>query len=121
MGFDQRRYHQEVIVPLRDQTGGAATDDIVRQYAVDLSMGPAELREHLRQMRMLWHKRGGGIDRAAPVYARLASRDEQFRAEHGDRMFDPRWWRGQAERHEADLRNVSARLAEDLRSAYGAV
>jgi hypothetical protein len=121
MAFDQLRYHQEVVVPLRDQPGGMPANDLLRQYAVELTMTPAELREHLARIRRFWHQRAGGIDRAAPIYGQLKDRDERLRAEHGDQMFESRWWQQQADRNEEDIRAESRRFAEDLARSYGAV
>ncbi|MGC5052858.1 hypothetical protein ACLQ2S_15555 [Micromonospora sp. DT48] len=121
MAFDQRAYLRDVIGPLRDRPDGLSATDLARHYAVTPEMSAAQLREHLTAVRRLWNQRSSGVDSAARVCARLFNRDEQLRAEHGEDMFDPSWWRQRIEEHGRGARAESERLARDLAQAYGAL
>ena len=121
MAFDQRAYLRDVIGPLRDRPGGLSPTDLARHYAVTPEMSAAELREHLTAVRRLWNQRSSGVDSAARVCARLFNRDERLRAEHGEDMFEPSWWRERIEEHGRGARAESERFARDLAQAYGAL
>ncbi|MDP9793127.1 hypothetical protein J2S43_001639 [Catenuloplanes nepalensis] len=118
MTFEAKTYLRDVINPLRDQVGGLPAD-LLRHYAVDPGMTGAQIAEQLKRVRSFWQQRQGGAGAAAAVCARMLTRDEQLRQEHGESMNRPEWWREQATQVRQEAVAESERLAADLRTAYG--
>jgi hypothetical protein len=121
MTFDSARYEREVIRPMRGRHGRLADEDLLRRYAVDPQMSPAELQSHLRQLRTYWNQTAGGPDSKAHVCKQLLSADEELRRTVGEQMNQPAWWAEQAQRQEGVSRAAIAQLVTDLTEAYGSV
>ncbi|GAA1635895.1 hypothetical protein [Actinoplanes couchii] len=120
MAFDPRTYLRDVVNPLRDRAG-SLPGDLARHYAVGPGMSSTEITGQLVKVRSLWRRQSGGAGAAARVCARMITRDEQLRREHGDRMHDPAWWRERAEQDRRGAVAEGGRLADELREAYGPV
>src|SRR3954470_1508379 len=93
MPFDQGRYEQEVIKPMRSQKGPLTDDDLLRRYAVEPGLtDPAELKAHLRKLRTYWNQTASLPTGPGQGCKRLMAAGEERRRRPDVRRDDPAWW-----------------------------
>ncbi|MFC6021203.1 caspase domain-containing protein [Plantactinospora solaniradicis] len=115
---DPARYAREVIIPLRGSQG-PFPDDLLRQYAIDPAMTPADLHTHLAWLRDFWKRAVTRQGPNAPVYRRLLALDAELQRTAGTAMHDPVWWRDESARQDRLRLDVVRALTQDLRKAFG--
>jgi hypothetical protein len=114
--FDSTRYYEEVIRPLRGRHGPVEVD-LIRRYAIEPGLTGEELRDRIGRVRRYWNQFAGfDHDFTAQVCQRFAVADEELRRQHGDGMYEPRWWAEQARQRAVDSLDAFRQLAEELRT-----
>ncbi|HZN73966.1 MAG TPA: hypothetical protein VFC00_20045 [Micromonosporaceae bacterium] len=121
MAFDEVRYEQEVIRPMRGKHGRISDNDLVRVYAYEPGTSADALQAHLRKLRTYWNQRASGPDNRARVCKQLLAADEELRRRLGAQLNDPAWWERLAQKTAQAAQESIKQLADDLVRAYGAI
>lgn len=118
MALDQRRYEDEVVKPLRGRTA-QLPDDLVTRYAVEPDMTGPALEKRLREVRAYWNNKARSASHTGQVCQAFLRADEKLRAEHGERLGDPEFWRERRGAGDRARREAVEQLAAELRGFYG--
>ncbi|MGA5301109.1 hypothetical protein ACPCHT_14340 [Nucisporomicrobium flavum] len=122
MVFDQRRYEEDVIKPMRSQKGPLTDDDLLRRYAIEPGLtDAAELKQHLRKLRTYWNQTASLPTGLGQVCKRLMAADEDLKKRPDARLEDPAWWAGVRTAKANRARQAVGDLANELKDAFGSL
>ena len=116
--LDQKRYEEEVVRPLRGRTA-QLPDDLPTRYAVDARMTGPEIEKRLREVRAYWTNKARSASHVGQVCQAFLRADERLRAEHGDQLADPAFWRRRRRDGDRARRRATDQLAAELSGFYG--
>ena len=116
--LDQKRYEEEVVRPLRGRTA-QLPDDLPTRYAVDARMTGPEIEKRLREVRAYWTNKARSASHVGQVCQAFLRADECLRAEHGDQLADPAFWRRRRRDGDRARRRATDQLAAELSGFYG--
>jgi hypothetical protein len=122
MVFEQSRYEEDVIKPMRSRKGPLTDDDLLRRYAIEPDLtDPADLKTHLRKLRTYWNQTASLPTGPGQVCKRLMAADEDLKKRPDVRLDDPAWWARLRQSRTDRARQAVDVLAAELTDAFGSL